>query len=136
MLTVLSAFSPLRVAHERVAHEQRRYMGTEVIAACQKVGQEPDTNDADVTMVQLVLPERCAEVLRELKVEQDRARDTGGDAWCGELVFCMRTGTPLSAENVRSDFRKVLDRAVLVVTEWTLRELRRSFVSLAPLTNG
>ena len=30
--------------------EQRRYMGTEILAACQKVGAEPDTNDADVTI--------------------------------------------------------------------------------------
>jgi transposase-like protein len=28
---------------------QRRYMGTEILAACQKTGQETDTNDADVT---------------------------------------------------------------------------------------
>jgi putative transposase len=30
--------------------EQRRYMGTEILAACQKVGHETDTNDADVTI--------------------------------------------------------------------------------------
>jgi transposase-like protein len=30
--------------------EQRRYMGTEILAACQKPGQETDTNDADVTI--------------------------------------------------------------------------------------
>jgi putative transposase len=30
--------------------EQRRYMGTEILAACQKVGQETDTNDTDVTI--------------------------------------------------------------------------------------
>lgn len=30
--------------------EQRRYMGVELLAACQKVGQETDTNDADVTI--------------------------------------------------------------------------------------
>jgi putative transposase len=30
--------------------EQRRYMGVEILAACQKVGQETDTNDADVTI--------------------------------------------------------------------------------------
>jgi site-specific recombinase XerD len=45
-------------------------------------------------------------------------------------VFCTKNGTPLSAENVRRDFRKVLDRAGLVGTDWTPRELRRSFVSL------
>lgn len=30
--------------------EQRRYMGTEILAACQKVDQEADINDADVTI--------------------------------------------------------------------------------------
>jgi putative transposase len=30
--------------------EQRRYMGTEILAVCQKVGHETDTNDADVTI--------------------------------------------------------------------------------------
>jgi transposase-like protein len=30
--------------------EQRRYMGTEILAACQKVGSETDTNDTDVTI--------------------------------------------------------------------------------------
>jgi putative transposase len=30
--------------------EQRRYMGTEILAACQKAGQENDTTDADVTI--------------------------------------------------------------------------------------
>jgi hypothetical protein len=30
--------------------EQRRYMGTEILTVCQKVGQETDTNDAEVTI--------------------------------------------------------------------------------------
>jgi putative transposase len=30
--------------------EQRRYIGAEILAACHKVGQESDTNDADVTI--------------------------------------------------------------------------------------
>jgi putative transposase len=30
--------------------EQRRYMGTEILTACQKAGTESDTNDADVTI--------------------------------------------------------------------------------------
>jgi hypothetical protein len=41
----------------------------------------------------LLLPERCVEVLRQLKAEQDRAHDAAGNAWRGELVFCTRTGT-------------------------------------------
>jgi hypothetical protein len=38
-----------------------------------------------------------------------------------DLVFCTKNGTSLSAENVQRDFRKVLDRADLVGTEWTPR---------------
>ncbi|XRQ10640.1 transposase, partial [Actinomadura welshii] len=30
--------------------EQRRYMGVELLAACQKVGTETDTKDGDVTI--------------------------------------------------------------------------------------
>jgi len=45
-------------------------------------------------------------------------------------VFRTRTGTALSAGNVRRDIRAVLDDAGLVGQEWTPRELRHSFVSL------
>lgn len=78
----------------------------------------------------LLLPQRCVEVLQALKAEQDRARTAGTASHGSELVFCTKNGTPLSAENVRRDFRKVLDRAGLVGTDWTPRELRHSFVSL------
>ncbi|WP_328814303.1 site-specific integrase [Nonomuraea cypriaca] len=47
-----------------------------------------------------------------------------------DLVFCTKNGTPLSATNVRRDFRKVIVDAGLVGVEWTPRELRHSFVSL------
>jgi integrase len=49
---------------------------------------------------------------------------------CPCLVFATRNGTPLSAHNVRRDFRKVIDAAGLTGQEWTPRELRQSFVSL------
>jgi site-specific recombinase XerD len=53
------------------------------------------------------------------------------DALVGvDLVFCTKNGTPLSATNVRRDFRKVADNAGLAGAEWTPRELRHSFVSL------
>lgn len=63
----------------------------------------------------LLLPERCVEVLKPLMAERDELRDDAGDDWHGsELVFCTKNGTALSSENVRRDFRKVLDRAGLV----------------------
>jgi integrase len=46
------------------------------------------------------------------------------------LVFATRTGTALSAHNVRRDFRKAAEAAGLAAREWTPRELRQSFVSL------
>jgi integrase len=49
---------------------------------------------------------------------------------CPCLVFVTRNGTPLGARNVQRDFRKVIDAAGLAGSEWTPRELRRSFVSL------
>jgi site-specific recombinase XerD len=49
---------------------------------------------------------------------------------CSCLVFAARTGTELTAHNVRRDFRKVMDAAGLTGKEWAPRELRHSFVSL------
>ena len=35
--------------------EQRRYIGSEILAACQKAGQETDTNDDEVTIGAIAL---------------------------------------------------------------------------------
>lgn len=72
----------------------------------------------------LKLPRLCVEALRALHEEQ--AADTVNS----DLVFRTRTGTALTAHNVRRDFRKVLDRAGLDGKQWTPREMRHSFVSL------
>ncbi|MGN9837576.1 tyrosine-type recombinase/integrase [Nonomuraea sp. H19] len=79
----------------------------------------------------LKMPARVVEALRLLSEAQDRVRLAAGDSRTGMgLVFCTKTGTALSATNVRRDFRRVLDRAGLTSAEWTPRELRHSFVSL------
>ncbi|WP_433187783.1 tyrosine-type recombinase/integrase [Actinoallomurus sp. CA-150999] len=44
-------------------------------------------------------------------------------------MFATRTGGPLSAGNVRREFRRVVARTGLVGADWTPREMRRSFVS-------
>ncbi len=75
----------------------------------------------------LQLPDRCVEALKALRAAQERTRSPAGEK---NLVFRARTGTALSAGNVRRDFRAVLDDAGLVGREWTHRELRHSFVSL------
>jgi site-specific recombinase XerD len=63
--------------------------------------------------------------LRLLSEAQDKVRAAAGDSWTDTgLVFCTKTGTPLTATNVRRDFRKVLENAGLTATEWTPRELR------------
>ncbi|WUI01935.1 site-specific integrase [Spirillospora sp. NBC_00431] len=76
----------------------------------------------------LKLPHICVEALRRL---QEHQNETAGDASSKRgLVFCTRTGTPLSASNVRRDFRKVLDKAELDGAQWAPREMRHSFVSV------
>lgn len=76
----------------------------------------------------LKLPRVCVEALKRLQEHQD---ETAGDAAAKpELVFCTQSGRPLSAGNVRRDFRKVLDKAGLVGAEWAPREMRHSFVSV------
>ncbi|GAA4630771.1 hypothetical protein GCM10023196_057430 [Actinoallomurus vinaceus] len=62
----------------------------------------------------LRLPDRCVAVLEALKSEQDRRHSLAGDVRGGkQLVFYTRSGTALSAGNVRRDFRAVLSRAGL-----------------------
>ncbi|MFI6991634.1 tyrosine recombinase XerC [Nonomuraea wenchangensis] len=79
----------------------------------------------------LKLPQRCVDALRLLKEAQDVARVKAGDRWQDtDLVFCTRTGTPVTAHNVRRDFRTVVEAAGLTGREWSPRELRHSFVSV------
>jgi integrase len=70
----------------------------------------------------LKLPQRCASTLQALWEAQGKQRGSA-------LVFATRNGTPLSAANVRRDFRKVVKAAGLNGKDWTPREMRHSFVS-------
>jgi integrase len=47
-------------------------------------------------------------------------------------VFATEVGTELDRHNVLRSFRRILKGAGLNPQEWTLRELRHSFVSLLP----
>jgi integrase len=79
----------------------------------------------------LELPQRCADALRLHRDRQDQLRKRAGDKWHDNgLVFASRTGTALSAGNVRRSFRKIAASAGLNAADWTPRELRHSFVSL------
>jgi integrase len=79
----------------------------------------------------LKLPARCIRVLKDLWVHQQSVREQAGDRWQETgLVFSTRTGTALSAGNVRREFRRVIGRAGLIADDWTPRELRHSFVSV------
>ena len=79
----------------------------------------------------LKLPRRCVEALRLLRDAQDIAQEKAGERWKDtDLVFCTRTGTPVTAHNVRRDFRKVVEKAGLTGREWSPREMRHSFVSV------
>jgi integrase len=79
----------------------------------------------------LKLPQRCVTALQGLWERQEVTRRAAGDQWeNNDLVFATRTGTGLSAGNVRREFRRVIVKAGLVGSEWTPREMRHSFVSL------
>jgi integrase len=71
----------------------------------------------------LALPQRCVDALKVLWYAQSEHVE-------GALVFSTRNGTPLTAHNVRRDFRRVIKTAGLNAKEWAPRELRHSFVSL------
>ncbi len=71
----------------------------------------------------LALPQRCVEALKALWATQGMPAENA-------LIFATRNGTPMTAHNVRRDFRKVIATAGLNPKEWAPRELRHSFVSL------
>ncbi|MCC5579582.1 tyrosine-type recombinase/integrase [Microtetraspora sp. AC03309] len=72
----------------------------------------------------LKLPRLCVEALRALREkQQDNLVES-------DLVFRTKTGTALTAHNVRRDFRKVLKLANLAEKDRSPREMRHSFVSL------
>ena len=78
----------------------------------------------------LALPTSTADALRAHRERQDEDRARASDVWHDQgLVFCTRLGTPLSAGNVRRQFRAITTAADLG-TEWTPQELRHTFVSL------
>jgi integrase len=79
----------------------------------------------------LAMPLRCVEVLKAHKIRQDIIREKAGSRWKDTgLVFCTRTGTELNVTNVLRDVRVIYGKAGLVAEEWTVRELRHTFVSL------
>ncbi|MER7278852.1 site-specific integrase [Dactylosporangium sp. NPDC000244] len=80
----------------------------------------------------LALPALCVYALRLHKQWQDGARGRAGDDWQETgLVFTSQVGTALDAANVRRWMRRVAKAAGLDPKQWTPRELRHSFVSIA-----
>ena len=76
------------------------------------------------------LPDIAVEALRELVLRQAADRAKAGTAWVeNSLVFCRRTGNPLTDHDVWVQFRRITEKAGLG-TGWTPRELRHTFVSL------
>jgi hypothetical protein len=76
----------------------------------------------------LAMPQRCVAALTALW--DSRTCGHADRTQCDCLVFVSQAGTPLDAHNVRRSFRKVATMAGLTAKDWTLRELRHSFVSL------
>ena len=93
------------------------------------VRDDGDTKTEDSRRT-LEIPEEAARALQAHHVRQAAERLKAGNAWADhELVFCTRTGTELDAGNVRRSFRAIC-KAAGIGEEWTLRELRHTFVSL------
>ena len=78
----------------------------------------------------LKLPRRCVYALAAYWDHLNAHGMAPGADDPDRLVFATRTGTQMSAGNVRREFRRVITRAGLVAAEWTPREMRHSFVSL------
>jgi integrase len=80
----------------------------------------------------LKISEWCVAALTRHQERQAAARG-GKEQTETDLVFATRGGKPLSAGNVRRDFRKVVDKAGipgLIGEDWTPREMRHTFVSV------
>jgi integrase len=78
----------------------------------------------------LALPRKCAEALREHRVQQAQDRIMAGPLWQDHgLVFASAVGTPMDDHNVRRMFRAITEEAGLG-TDWVPREMRHTFVSL------
>lgn len=79
----------------------------------------------------LALSQRAVDALQAHMEVQKSLRVAAGRHWRDNgLVFPTLLGTQQDDANVRRDFRRVVDAAGLVGSEWTPRELRHSFVSL------
>jgi integrase len=76
------------------------------------------------------IPEIAVETLRDLVLKQAAARAKAGTAWKeDDLVFCTSRGGPMYASDVRTEFKRITEKAGLG-RDWTPRELRHTFVSL------
>ncbi|MEU6098711.1 site-specific integrase [Streptomyces sp. NPDC047079] len=78
----------------------------------------------------IALPKQVVDVLEKHKRWQKQERASRGmERSPAGRAFTTRSGEPLDAANVRRDFKAIVKKAGLK-PEWTLLELRHSFVSL------
>ncbi|OLT27170.1 hypothetical protein BJF83_18930 [Nocardiopsis sp. CNR-923] len=91
-----------------------------------RVGGDTKTRKSKRT---LALGGLAVEALRIRRQEQDRQRAQAGERWHNTgLVFCTALGKSYTRFTTHKMFRPIIKRAGLA--NWTLRELRHSFVSL------
>lgn len=92
-------------------------------------GGDTKTRDSRRT---LAVPEVAARALARQRDWQALKRSEAGERWVDTgLVFTSGHGTALRADNVRRDFRKVIEGIDGIdPAQWTPRELRHSFVSV------
>ncbi|WP_116247105.1 site-specific integrase [Nocardiopsis sp. FIRDI 009] len=91
-----------------------------------RVGGDTKTRKSKRT---LALGELAVEALRDRRQEQERQRVQAGENWHDAgLVFCTAMGKPYTRFTTNKMFLPILRKAGL--ENWTLRELRHSFISM------
>jgi hypothetical protein len=89
----------------------------------------------------LAMPLRCVEVLKAHRESQDQTKAKAGNDWQeNDLVFCTRTGRPLTPTTSSATFARSSERQAWSPKTGLPRELRPTCVSLlsdsgAPLEN-
>jgi integrase len=77
----------------------------------------------------IIVGKSALEVLKDHKEEQEQLIVSAGENWCNlDLVFPSGVGTPMTASNIRRDFRKLLSTSGLPKIRF--HDLRHTAVSL------
>lgn len=125
----LCLLTGIRTEEARALRWDHVDLGNATIAVWRSVRRGGDTK-TEKSRRTLGLPQRCVDVLKEHRKLQAGDRLKAGPLWKdNDLVFASTVGTPLNANNVIRDFRKITEAAG-IGRDWAPRELRHTFVSI------